>query len=201
MTENEAFEQWLDAVAPLGNVSTIINQWRNSFSYAEWLTNSSVTAPVPTAEVETTVPTTAMVGGSVLAAGPLVGVASVALSASEYEEMMSQTMVPTWPSPTIHAQIFPSTLSNFYTSTMSVSQQLYNMDLDTPPTSTNSSMNTKTKKAEQGAFKPVILTMTGQLKPSTLTVDQPAKSAQSTKRTPPTHWTNNITGQTTVVNW
>ena len=84
-------------------------------------------------------------------------------------------------SPTTAGTIFQSHVDDIWSTTPSPSQTLSDTDFNTHPTTANSSMNTKTKKEKPAAYKPVTLTLTGQLKPSTLTKVPRQKSSPSTK--------------------
>ena len=156
--------------------------------------NSLDMAPATTVEAETTVPTTQTVGGSALG---VVSQAEAAYQASLQNGTNSWLMnnLTSMSQYYIHQgtveQIFQAHASTIYPSTLSTSQLQSNVDSNTQPTMTNSSMNTKTPKAKLDAYKPVTLTLTGQLKPSTLTKVPQVKSARSTKlKTPTAMWPN-----------
>ena len=139
---------------------------------------------VPTVDHGTIEPTTLMGVGSAL------GVVSQAEAAFQdslqngtmngWTTMSTATTQHYTPQETAD-MIFQHNASNTWQSIASLSPQQSNVDSSTPHTSTNSSMNTKTKKVKPAAYKPVTLTLTGQLKPSTLTKVPPVKSPRSTK--------------------
>ena len=159
--------------------------------------NSLVMDPVATAAPETIEPTTQTVAGSALgAANPGVGLNQASLQNAIVQMHIAQAQMQVnqlfQHQPTVDT-IFQSTVNGTWPSGPSPFQTLSNVDSNIQPTMTNSSMNTKTKKESPSAFKPVILTMTGQLKPSTLTKVPRAKSSPSTKSVTAT-WPNTGNG-------
>jgi len=146
-------------------------------------TNFWDTVAVPNVEVETTAPTTPTVDGTALGAMTAVEAFNQALS---HNESMNQWLgMNQMPQDSISLQTQAMTTappsSNTLGLTASQYNALYNQAFNIQSSGTNSSMATKTNKASSAAFKPVTLTMTGQLKPSTLTKAPPPKSARSTK--------------------
>lgn len=65
---------------------------------------------------------------------------------------------------------------------LSQCQMYYESDADGPPISNNLSSPTMTKQETSSAYKPATLTLTGQLKPNTLTKATPKKSSRSSKK-------------------
>ena len=148
--------------------------------------NSLVTGLVGFAGPETTVPTTQMAGGS----------ASVAVSQAEeaYQtslqngtnSLLNGTIVNQFlTSQATVGMFFQNTVNGSWPNTLSASPWQLNAASNIQPTMTNSSMNTKTKKESPNAYKPVTLTLTGQLKPSILTEVPRPKSSPSTKHPMP----------------
>lgn len=126
----------------------------------------------------TTVPTTATVGGSALDAGTQAEETSLDSLLNELSQMHQNTQS--------HLQAMQAQLSaqNAWPTsqnTQSMYQQLFAAASASHTTSINSYMNTKTKPEPLPAYKPATLTLTGWLKPSTLTGVPQAKSARSTK--------------------
>lgn len=126
----------------------------------------------------TTGPTTATVDGSVLGAGTQVGEHNLD---SFLNEQIAQMEMNQLHHQAMQAQISAQSAWNTSQNTQSLSQLLSELGSSFHTTSTNSFMNTKTKKETLPAYKPVTLTLTGQLKPSTLTGVPQVKSARSTK--------------------
>jgi len=143
-------------------------------------TNFWDTVAVPNVEVETTGLTTPMVGGTALGAMTAAEAFNQALSLNEQQNLMNQMVHDSVYQP---MQVTTIQQGSSVTSPLTASQYnaLYNQAFNIQSSGTNSYMATKTNKASSAAFKPVTLTMTGQLKPSTLTKAPPPKSARSTK--------------------
>lgn len=133
----------------------------------------------------TTVPTTQTVGGSALGVvnqGEALSQASLQNAIVQMQLAQAQMQVNQffYAQPTVDT-IFQNTVNGSWPNMLSASQWQSNEGSNIQPTMTNSSMNTKTKTESPSAYKPVTLTLTGQLKPSTLTKVPRAKSSQSTK--------------------
>ena len=159
--------------------------------------NSLVMDPATTAAPETIEPTTQTVAGSALGAanqGVALNQASLQNAIVQMHIAQAQMQVNQLfqYQPTVDT-IFQNTVNGSWPNTVSASPWQLNADSNIQPTMTNSSMNTKTKKEKPSAFKPVTLTMTGQLKPSTLTKVPRAKSSPSTKSVTAT-WPNTGNG-------
>lgn len=145
--------------------------------------NSSDMGLVPIVGQGTIEPTTAMADGFASVAVNPLEAHYQALLQSEAWNQLGTTMPQYYTHQETVDMAFQQNVSSTSQNLTYQFQQLYGMDSSTPVTSTNSSMNTKTKKVKPAAYKPVTLTLTGQLKPSTLTKVPPAKSPRSTKVT------------------
>jgi len=153
---------------------------------------------------------TQTVDGSVLGAATQVEVINQALSQIDTQQLMMEAEMA-WQA-SHHQQTVPQAiqqqLSSILHDMVSQSNQQSATASNTHLTGTNSSMNTKTKKAESAAYKPVTLTLTGQLKPSTITKAVRPKSRPSTAaynniqyNTAMGVQTGAIAGTTTFVGW
>ena len=83
--------------------------------------------------------------------------------------------------------------------TLSVLKIVYPYDADIPLPETNLSSPTMTNKEPLSAYKPVTLTLTGQLKPNTITKVQRKKSSPSSKVVPQGVWSPNT--MTMIQSW
>jgi len=146
-----------------------------------WL-NSQGIVGAQSVGLGTTGPITQTVDGSVLGAATQVEAINQALSQIEMQQLMMEAAMAWMQSH--HQQTVPQAiqqqLSNILHDMALQSNQQSTTVSNTHLTGTNSSMNTKTKKAESAAYKPVTLTLTGQLKPSTITKAVRPKSRPST---------------------
>lgn len=154
-----------------------------------WL-NSPFTVVVPSVGQGTTEPTTQTAGG--FASDATTAVGAVPPDSSLNESALTQAMID-WQmnqilgqQPSLYQLEQEQTILNTSYPTLDdiglMSPQQSDEVFSIPNTMTNSSMSTKTKKVPYVVYNPVTLTLTGQLKPSTLTKAPAAKSSPSTKK-------------------
>ena len=155
--------------------------------------NLSVTQVAQNVAQGTTAPSTAMEGGSAL--GVTIPVGAISVDSSQIAAMNYQQAMMTLQQQVLaHQAMLQQSIQPSLWGTSNPTESTLGLQSNTESSiqniSTNLSTSTKTKKASSDAYKPVTLTLTGQLKPSTLTKAPAAKSSRSTKpkATPPGFW-------------